>query len=256
MNKHSKTSFFSGFLSAVLVFGCISSALAASGTVDFSQVRLAMYGKTVFSQGESLTASNGQSIPSSISYTDAAGGGTTYLPLAYVSQLLDTPVSWDGATGTVSLGTYKGVANGGGAVTSTQDDGSSLPLTRPGRKAGPFTEVEPIQSEGFPVLPKTEYRSTAEYNFDTPVDSNHGKYISVTITNKGQDHLVLFLGRDYTIGNEFISTKVPAGQTVTRTLRVDGTSDGLKPRLHARVTYYGALSQDMNFEISAAQFET
>ena len=255
MKKNGKISFFSGFLSATLIFGCISSALAASGTVNFSQVKLAMYGRAIFSQGDSLTAGNGQSIPSSISYTDAAGGGTTYLPLSYVSQVLDTPVSWDGTTGTVSLGTYRGVANGTAASTTTQDDGSSLPLTRPGRKAGPFTEVEPIQSEGFRILPKTEYRSTTDYNFDTSVDDNHGKYISVTITNKGQDHLILFLGRDYTIGNEFISTQVPAGQTVTRTLRIDGTNDGLKPRFHTRVTYYGALSQDMNFEISATQFD-
>jgi len=38
---------------------------------------------------------------------------------------------------------------------------------------------------------------------------------------------------------------------VTRTLWVDGTSDGLKPQLFTQVTYYGALSQDTDFEISA-----
>lgn len=66
MKKVNKTGFLKGFLSAALVFGCISSALAASGAVSFSQVRLAMNGNVVFDQSESLTASNGQPIPSSI----------------------------------------------------------------------------------------------------------------------------------------------------------------------------------------------
>lgn len=254
MKKINKTGFLKGFLSAALVFSCISSALAASGTVSFSQVRLAMNGSAVFSEGESLTASNGQSIPSSITYTDAAGGGTTYLPLAYVSRLLDTPVSWDGATSTVSLGTYKGVASGGASLILDTDDGGSLPLTRVGRKAGPFTEVTPIQSEGFPILERTEYRSAADYKFNTPVQTGNGNHISVTITNKGKDHLILMIGREYTVGQELISTQVPAGQTVTRTFKVDQTSDGLRPLLFAQVSYYGAMSQDMDFEISATQF--
>lgn len=253
MRKQNKTGFLKGFLAAVLVFGCISSAVAASGTVSFSQVRLAKNGNTVFSQGESLTSGNGQPIPSSLTYTDAGGGGTTYLPLAYVSRLLDTPVSWDGATNTVSLGTYQGVSSDGLSIVE-QDDGSFLPLTRVGRKAGPFTEVEPVQSEGFPILARTEYRSAEEYEFDTPVQTRMGNYISVTVTNTGKDHLILMIGRKYTIGQELISTQVPAGQTVTRTFRVDQTGDGLSPRFYAMVTYYGALSQDMDFTISAAQF--
>ena len=254
MKKVNKTGFLKGFLSAALVFGCISSALAASGTVGFSQVRLAMNGNAIFNQGESLTASNGQPIPSSITYTDASGGGTTYLPLSYVSRLLDTPVSWDGATNTVSLGTYKGVASGGASIVENPDDGGSLPLTRVGRRAGPFTEVEPIQSEGFPILARTSYRSTEEYEYDTPVQVRNGNHISVTITNRGTDRLILLVGREYTVGQELISTQVPAGQTVTRTFRVDQTDDGLSPRLYAMVTYYSGMSQDMDFVISATQF--
>lgn len=255
MKKQNKTGFIKGFLAAALVFGCISSVLAVSGTVSFSQVRLATNGNAVFSQGESLTAGNGQPIPSSITYTDAAGGGTTYLPLSYITRLLDTPISWDGVTNTVSLGVYRGVSSDGLSIVE-QDDGSSLPLTRVGRKAGPFTEVEPVRSEGFPILARTEYRSAEEYEFDTPVQTGNGKYISVTVTNKGKDHLILMIGRKYTVGQELISTQVPAGQTVTRTFRVDQTSDGLSPRFYAMVTYYGALAQNMDFIISAAQFNT
>lgn len=254
MKKRSRLDFWKGFLSAALVFGCISSAMAASGTVRFSQITLAMNGSAVFSEGESLTASNGQPIPSSISYIDETGGGTTYLPLAYISRLLDAPVHWDAATGIVSLGTLKGIGNGAASATGQGNDATSLPLTRAGQKAGPFTEVDPITAGGFPILERTEYRSMADYKVNTPVNPDNGRYISVTITNNGTDSLVLMLGREYTVGRELISTQVPAGQTVTRTLRVEQTNDGLMPWLSVRVSYYGAMSQTMDFDLSAAQF--
>lgn len=254
MKKRSRLDFWKGFLSAALVFGCISSAMAASGTVGFSKVTLAMNGNAVFSKGENLTTSGGHTIPSSITYVNETGGGTTYLPLVYISRLLDTPVHWDAATGTVSLGTLKGVSGGTISEVGQGDTAASLPLTRVGQKAGPFTEVNPITADGFPILERTEYRSAADYKIKTPVQTNNGNYISVTITNKGADSLVLMLGREYTVGRELISTQVPAGQTVTRTLRVDQTSDGLIPWLSVRVSYYGAMSQTMDFDISAAQF--
>ena len=254
MKKQSRLNFWKGFLSATLVFACISSAMAMSGTVNFSQVTLAMNGRAVFSKGESLKASNGQSIPSSISYIDETGGGTTYLPLAYVSRLLDTPVSWDGTTSTVSLGTFKGINGEGISVTEPGKESSSLPLTREGQVAGVFTEISPIKADGFPILEKTEYRSTADYSVKTPVQTSNGDCISVTVTNKGTKSLVLMLGREYTVGRELISTQVPAGQTVTRTLRIGQENDGLMPWFSVRLSYYGAISQNMDFEISAVQF--
>ncbi len=256
MKKQSRLNFWKGFFSAALVFGCISSAMAVSGTVSFSQVTLAMNGRAVFSKGESLKASNGQSIPSSISYIDETGGGTTYLPLAYVSRLLDTPVFWDGTTGTVSLGTFKGINGEGISVTEPGKESSSLPLTREGQVAGVFTEISPIKADGFPILEKTEYRSTADYSVKTPVQVGNGNCISVTMTNKGTNGLVLMLGREYTVGRELISTQVPAGQTVTRTLQIGKVSDGLIPWLSVRVSYYGAMPQNMDFTISAVQFST
>ena len=64
--------------------------------------------------GSTVTASNGQQIPSSILYTDAAGGGTNYLPLRTISELLGIEVGYDAATKTAYIGQQpESIASGG-----------------------------------------------------------------------------------------------------------------------------------------------
>lgn len=104
MKRKNWPSFFTGMLTAALLFGCMTTALAASGAVSFNRVTLSKDGEVIFSKGEFLETSAGQKIPSSILYTDEQGGGTTYLPVAYISSLFGEPVAWDGETDTVLLG--------------------------------------------------------------------------------------------------------------------------------------------------------
>ena len=102
MNKNRPViPFLSGVLATVLTMGCVTTALAASGLVQFSPVGLQLNGKAIFAAGDSVNTENGQSVPSSIVYTDEAGGGTTYLPLRTIANLLDVPITWDGAETTV-----------------------------------------------------------------------------------------------------------------------------------------------------------
>lgn len=114
MKKTNLRFFCSGVLTTVMLFGCISAALAASasGNVSFNSVNLSMAGEAIFSKRQNLELASGEEVPSSIVYTDSTGGGTTYLPLAYIAQLLDVPVSWHAPTGTV-------VINGGNVVVDT-----------------------------------------------------------------------------------------------------------------------------------------
>lgn len=105
--------FCSGVLTTVMLFGCVSAALAASGTVSFNTVNLSMAGEAIFFKNQNLELGSGEQVPSSILYTDSTGGGTTYLPLAYIAQLLDVPVSWHAQTGTVVL-------NGGPIVLDSE----------------------------------------------------------------------------------------------------------------------------------------
>ena len=104
MKKEKITSFLSGVVSCTLVLGLATTALAATGNVSFGRVNVRLNSEEVFAQGEELRTDAGQAIPSSITYTDETGGDTTYVPLSYLSRLLDTPVGWDQASKTVKLG--------------------------------------------------------------------------------------------------------------------------------------------------------
>ena len=103
MKKLNLRSFFAGLLTATLLFAVITTALAASGSITYNGINLTVDGKTILSKGEYLELASGEKVPSSILYVDQAGGGTTYLPMRYLAELLGMSVTWDQATGTADL---------------------------------------------------------------------------------------------------------------------------------------------------------
>lgn len=103
MKKLNLRSFFAGLLTATLLFAVITTALAASGSVTYNGINLTVGGKAILSKGEYLELASGEKVPSSILYVDQAGGGTTYLPMRYLAELLGMSVTWDQATGTADL---------------------------------------------------------------------------------------------------------------------------------------------------------
>ena len=102
MKKH-LLSFLSGCLTALLLVALGTSALAVSGQVIFNFANVALDGETKITAGTTITAANGQQVPSSILYTDEAGGKTNYLPIRAISELLGVEVDYDSATKTVLL---------------------------------------------------------------------------------------------------------------------------------------------------------
>lgn len=74
------SSFAAGAATATMILGLCGTALAASGNVSFSFANIALDGQVKYISGSTITAPNGQQVPSSILYTDAAGGKTNYLP--------------------------------------------------------------------------------------------------------------------------------------------------------------------------------
>ena len=97
-------SFAGGFLAALALTACLTTALAASGKVSYNFANVSLDGVTKITAGQDITASNGQKVPGSILYTDAAGGKTNYLPIRTISELLGTEIGYDSATTTVLLG--------------------------------------------------------------------------------------------------------------------------------------------------------
>ncbi|MTQ98856.1 hypothetical protein GMD88_18880 [Pseudoflavonifractor sp. BIOML-A6] len=96
--------FLAGMLTAAVIGGLGVGALAASGAVTFNASNLMFNGQQISAKGEGYTLDNGCQAPASITYTDEKGGGTTYLPVRRISELLDVETGWDGATGSVTVG--------------------------------------------------------------------------------------------------------------------------------------------------------
>ena len=98
------TAFFGGIITVFLAFGCLTTALAASGQVSYNFSNVSLNGERKITAGADITVANGQQVPSSILYTDAAGGKTNYLPIRAISELLGVEIGYDSATKTVLLG--------------------------------------------------------------------------------------------------------------------------------------------------------
>ena len=105
MKEHKRIgTFFGGFATALALSACLTTALAASGTVSYNFANVALDGTQKITAGQDITAANGQKVPGSILYTDEAGGKTNYLPIRAISELLEVEIGYDSATKTVLLG--------------------------------------------------------------------------------------------------------------------------------------------------------
>ena len=102
--KRRVSSFFAGFAAAVLLLALCTTALAADGKVSYNFANVALNGETKITAGQDITAANGQKVPGTILFTDAAGGKTNYLPIRAVSELLGVEIGYDSAAKTILLG--------------------------------------------------------------------------------------------------------------------------------------------------------
>ena len=246
--------FLSGVLATVLTMGCVTTALAASGLVQFSPVGLQLNGKAIFAAGDSVNTESGQSVPSSIVYTDEAGGGTTYLPLRTIANLLDVPITWDGAETTVVLG-----RGDGGGITVEPGTGESawdsLPLHQAGKTAGPFAEVQPdARKGGIMLLEETQFRSGSDFSRDIPFVGANGRYVSITVTNNGTQPLLFQAGHLYATGRDMLATQIPAGATVTRTFEALESNAAIQPRFGVDISTGSGDGGTVDIQISAVQF--
>ena len=114
--------FLAGMLTAAVIGGLGVGALAASGAVTFNASNLVFNGQQISAKGEGYTLDNGCQAPTSITYTDEAGGGTTYLPVRRIAELLGIEIGWDNATGSVTV-------TGDVKPTATPDPDTTTPST-------------------------------------------------------------------------------------------------------------------------------
>lgn len=104
MKKRRFKYFIAGMAAAAVCFAIMATALAVSGHVTFNGINISLNGVPVFPKDDSLELSSGQKVPASILYVDENGGGTTYLPVRWLSENLGVPVTWNEETDTVEIG--------------------------------------------------------------------------------------------------------------------------------------------------------
>lgn len=254
--KHPVIPFLSGVLATVLTMGCVTTALAASGLVEFSPVGLQLNRKAIFAAGDSVETESGQSVPSSLLYTDEAGGGTTYLPLRTIAELLDVPITWDGENNTVVLG-RSGTNDYTIIVGGLEQNWDKLPLNRVGEKVGPFTEVEPVgqpTGETATWLKNAHYRAEADFDWEMQFIRENHRYLSVTVTNNGDKPLMFRAGHRYITGQDMLDTQIPAGATVTRTFEAEESGAGIYPTFAVDICTASPEGGTVDIDISAVEF--
>ena len=138
-------SYLSGVLTTVLVLTLTTTALAVSGKVTFNFSNVSLHGEQKIVAGADITVANGQKVPSSILYTDVAGGKTNYLPIRAISELLGVEIGYDSATKTVLLNRQSEESNvtDAGSLGEWQRkfEGNQVWYTTSGRSKTPYAQA-------------------------------------------------------------------------------------------------------------------
>ncbi len=112
--------FLSGFVCALLLIALVTSVFAFTGKITVSKSNVKLNGDLVLLGSSEYSLANGCSAPVSLVYTDEKGGGTTYLPVRKISEILGVPIEWDGASKSILIYT-------GTAPSNTQQPSMSMP---------------------------------------------------------------------------------------------------------------------------------
>lgn len=251
MKKH--TSFFAGFLAALLVCVCATTALAASGNISFNGAEVRIGGYTIFRKNEQLTTEKGSAIPSTILFTDSLGGTTCYVPIDAFVKSMDMSAKW-----------LTPVTPGNQTVAvspSIELQAYGLSLDSEGSVCNNMLEeIAPVpDAAGKKLLDAKQYQQKdgeAVACALTPVKGS-GDYVSVTITNNGQRMLKFGLGIQRKSGvNETIVTQIPAGATVTRTVKVLDAQAVSENPIFVSLKSASEYIPNVDATIAAVQFKT
>jgi len=105
--KKNLPGFIVGVLSTAIVVVLATSVLAAYTDVSFSTVNIELNGEKIASSRDNYILEDGKTqVPYSLTYTNENGGGTTYLPVRKLSEMLGIGIEWNADTNSVSITTH------------------------------------------------------------------------------------------------------------------------------------------------------
>lgn len=252
----SRSQFLLGMVVTLLAVLLVGSASAvATGQVSFNQIGIRLFGESKVTAGESFKASNGQEVPSVITYTDAAGGKTNYLSVRQISDLLDAEVSWNSEVNTVDFATYNGpaVQPTFQGVLGSGDEETPSPFPNKaeiGVIHGAFQEIDPptvdTSSDPAGTLLRNTRITADRTGFPSISYSFHpaaGKYVLFQVTNNGTTTQAVTVERVKTVSNNrtepFSTVTLAPGQTVTRAFSISSDSSRLERTLEFGVDPIG-----------------
>lgn len=250
----------SGALVLAMTGVLMTTGLAASGQTTYDRAGIMMFGESKVGVGETITAPNGQQIPGVITYIDAAGGTTNYLPVRMVAELFDAPVAWDSATSSVVLGsTGRKPAISVSAGSSASSSGEIPTTPEIGAVAGPFTEISPADADTTGAA--TIWLNHAVIQSDTGIKQRFtcapGGVMEIIVTNNGSADQTINVYRPITVSNggmeTFRSVRIPAGKTLTRTFQVSADATVLTRVLEMTVDS-GSAPGMSDLEITAKEY--
>lgn len=235
-----------GFFSAMLLFACAGTAMAASGVVSFNAFQYQISNQTIAEKGEYILTDTGAEIPASISYTDETGGITNYIPVRQFAELFDMDITWENESFDVDvgsdLGTFLLPIQGGYANYEDTICELEMPIT---------------PQNGEMLISVEDYVSNENYEEMLEVDVSDGRYISVIVTNTGDHPLRFGVGIVHNIadmGTTEMVCQVPAGETVVRTIELLADELG-NIRPYFSVGYPEGSSRIVHADIKAVQFD-
>lgn len=218
-------SYFAGFLTAALIFALMTSAMAATGQVSFSNVNISVLGSEKIASGDTYTGENGAQIPSSITYTDEKGGKTTFVALREMSDLLNSTISWDGKTQTVHFGEGEDNSANSVEILTGQNEvnaDSTQIASEPELNVthGLFTEIAPLaddaKSKPIVLLNNADFCSSTGFtNQLFHIYPMYGNYVEIEVTNHGEP-VAMQVGNPY-----YVTTDLPANSSQFTMVRLD-----------------------------------
>lgn len=237
-------SFLCGMAVMALLVSITGTALAANGSITFNTASLSINGNRIIEKGESLTTDAGAEIPSIIRYTDSDGSITHYVSVRFLAESLGMDVSWRGSNSSINI-----EAEGDAALYTMEQDNAGVIFDN-----GELEEVEPITpTSGETILSETN-QSAEPFETVLELDEESGDYISITITNNGIYPIQFDLGRQTTTANVTNPSVVPAGQSTTRTLKVNTWESLNEKPIYFKIGNAEYITRNMDFSVDVIQF--
>lgn len=234
--------FASGMLAMAMLVTLAEPVSAAGEKFACNQVGIRVMRKQQVNAGEAYTAPNGQEIPSTITYTDAAGGTSNYISVRQLSELIDADISWDAKTNSVDIGVSpipsEVIVTAG--VGPADQKPASPPAGAPeyGLRIGSLEEIDPATVKDVVAMDPHTYPGGIMYAYHTRVQYGYGgcpdisasplfangEYLVYTVTNNSELPQGVTVSRRITVSlgrwEKFPTLYVEPGETLVRVFRV------------------------------------